>query len=442
MKARAKYEEYMDVTVPDGLEDFLCTGGACEHNCCAPGWGIFINRLTYEKYAAIAIKDENFQRMLAQGTELTDTPQDAKKYARFKCMEPNNEINGNRSGCLFQTPDGWCFIQKNFGAEYLTDICIHYPRSGITRIGKETMVTSMSPSCIEIVRKYVMSPNPLRLKNIQVSNDPKKNYQICTGEVSTIKSSVMGEDEIMYVHSACIEMVYDRSISLPDRIGAIASLVKVLSENLGKPGYDATDTARSHKQNMSHFDGFLEQLPSHDQKSILCRKSKTAIAMVLCRYTKVQNVRQDFLDKITGVSANDTETDEIAQAKKICDKAEAFEKEHWDGFAVKHARVLENFLAYSLQFRMYPFNHNADDSKGADINFERNLFEFTALYNVMKFMLCLCADNDGDISDEKIINTVIYVSRMFFHGIYFTSLTDAYKSLGIYGMQYIPYTLQ
>ena len=73
------------VRQPRCFDRFRCTGADCEDTCCA-GWGIFVDRATYERYQnppahQIAGKD------LSSLVEINPARSSSRDYARFRLEE-------------------------------------------------------------------------------------------------------------------------------------------------------------------------------------------------------------------------------------------------------------------------------------------------------------------------------------------------------------------
>ena len=101
-------EKYLQ---PNYVEQFFCDGSLCGSRCCK-GWRITADAATYEKYRAADEGDEpGILRHFSKNEDNT---------AAIMLKE-----NGD---CPFLLPDGLCRLQKEHGAEFLSDICFTYPR--------------------------------------------------------------------------------------------------------------------------------------------------------------------------------------------------------------------------------------------------------------------------------------------------------------------------
>lgn len=98
---------------------FQCIGSECFDNCCY-GWQIFWKKSEIDKVlGAENISDE--LRKLVEDSFDRDKDNENKLKIKFR----------DDGQCPFQTKDKLCMIQKELGAEYLSNTCMVYPRSAI-----------------------------------------------------------------------------------------------------------------------------------------------------------------------------------------------------------------------------------------------------------------------------------------------------------------------
>ena len=98
---------------PEYVNKFTCDGQSCKARCCKY-WKIDIDKKTYKKYSSIKPKQKS-----QEITQLIHKVKDKDLYL----------IKMDKSGCCpFLTEDNWCKIQKNYGVDFLSNICMTYPR--------------------------------------------------------------------------------------------------------------------------------------------------------------------------------------------------------------------------------------------------------------------------------------------------------------------------
>lgn len=136
------------IVQPRYYDAFGCIGADCEDTCC-DGWGVTIDRNTYDKYQQCS--DPELRPRLNELITInyTDAPDD--DYASIKLSE---------SQCPFLS-ERLCSIQKKLGEDYLSDTCAIYPRM-INRVG-DVLERTLDLSCPEATRLVLLDPHPLEL---------------------------------------------------------------------------------------------------------------------------------------------------------------------------------------------------------------------------------------------------------------------------------------
>jgi lysine-N-methylase len=117
---------------------FQCIGAACEDNCCT-GWGVSVDKPTYEKYQNNPGGGELGTRLKQLVT--IQNPDNAAAYASIQLI-------GGR--CPFLA-DSLCSIQQQLGKDYLGHACAAYPRILNTFDGQQER--SLDLSCPEAAQR-------------------------------------------------------------------------------------------------------------------------------------------------------------------------------------------------------------------------------------------------------------------------------------------------
>src|SRR5579862_3256125 len=94
-------------------DTFRCIGAECEDTCC-DGWGVTVDRKTYDKYQNCGDPElrSSFRDLVTINTAATSNDD----YAMFKLTETH---------CPFLA-QGLCSIQTKLGEDYLSDTCATY----------------------------------------------------------------------------------------------------------------------------------------------------------------------------------------------------------------------------------------------------------------------------------------------------------------------------
>lgn len=100
----------MKLFAPDYYPDFVCTAGACEHNCCI-GWEIDIDEKTYTYYKSVP---GSMQKRLSAGIA---TDGDGPHF-----------VLSENERCPFLNKNNLCDIILELGEDKLCQICRDHPR--------------------------------------------------------------------------------------------------------------------------------------------------------------------------------------------------------------------------------------------------------------------------------------------------------------------------
>ncbi|MBR2215452.1 MAG: flagellin lysine-N-methylase [Selenomonadaceae bacterium] len=139
---------------PTYLEKFKCDGAACQSNCCQ-GWQVVFDAATVAKYRELA-DDVGAEIM----THLEPPAEDGSATLRLKA-------DGR---CPFLLSTGLCRLQKEWGEEFLADICFSYPR--ITYLIGNVLWQALTVTCPVAAELILWPDKPLALEEKEVA--PKR----------------------------------------------------------------------------------------------------------------------------------------------------------------------------------------------------------------------------------------------------------------------------
>ena len=204
----------MDYRQPKYYGEFKCSGSECTVNCCF-GWNIQWSKDEIDKVKNAPNCSESLKELIENS---------------FIKSEEKNENNflvklSESQRCPCQTEDGLCMIQKELGAEYLSDTCTVYPRFNAFNIpGSSIVFRGCYLSCQEVVRKLLNDEKATDLINVSTKDTPA---------AVTVKSSNSEEDIFMYpelkYRNDLFEFFYEligdkkRSVETSIVLGALAA---------------------------------------------------------------------------------------------------------------------------------------------------------------------------------------------------------------------------
>lgn len=193
---------------PRYFGDFKCIGGTCTNSCCI-GW-------------RIDWKDEE----IAKVVDAPDCSEELKElcgrsFAKPKGAEMNVVVLGAGRRCPFLTEDNFCRIQRELGAEYLSDTCSLYPRHYIVTDNAAYRYCNMS--CPEVIKKLLNDPRSMDLVNLAI----KQNTTVKGAAKNT--PELLAKNPAMKYREELLEFFYEiisdkkRDVETSVILGALAA---------------------------------------------------------------------------------------------------------------------------------------------------------------------------------------------------------------------------
>lgn len=143
------------------VERFKCDGNICHAQCCQK-WHIPIDKATYKRYHWI--KNPVVKNKILGSIIKTS---DSKEY----CIKMDE--NGK---CPLICKDDLCYIQRNLGAEALSEVCQTYPRKAVV-LGN-CQLRSLSMTCPVAAEKALFSSDGMVLEIIDNQNERDNNFNL------------------------------------------------------------------------------------------------------------------------------------------------------------------------------------------------------------------------------------------------------------------------
>ena len=140
---------------PKYVGNFQCDGSKCNAKCCRKIWFIDIDRETYKKYQRI--KNPDVRRKI------------------LSSIEPSNRISGfgikfsPEGACSLLCEDNFCYVQRNFGEEALSETCKIYPRI-VQKIGNYQF-RLLSLTCPVAAEQALLSLEGMEIQQMSCEDD-------------------------------------------------------------------------------------------------------------------------------------------------------------------------------------------------------------------------------------------------------------------------------
>lgn len=149
---------------PAYFGDFRCVGGNCQFTCCQD-WRIDMSTEEVEK----------MKNAPNCSKEMLDIMDKAFVKSNAEGVDYNVKFDKNHK-CPLLTEDGYCRVQRELGAEYLSNICMSYPRVNRMALNRDTesythIYRCCNLSCIEVSRRLITDKKAMSLINIPIAKD-------------------------------------------------------------------------------------------------------------------------------------------------------------------------------------------------------------------------------------------------------------------------------
>lgn len=195
---------------PEYVSKFKCDGQSCSAHCCKR-WIIEIDKKTFKKYSNIKPK--------SAAEEITKNifKNESNKYV----VKLDKQAR-----CPMLTEDNWCSIQRKYGEEYLSNVCVTYPR--MTYSFGDFFERSLSLTCPVVATQVLLPTEPMAFEQVEVSEKIHSNL----GRMGIIFAPVPKNlySHIFSIQFATISILQERSIPIDGRLIILGFFLDKLSE--------------------------------------------------------------------------------------------------------------------------------------------------------------------------------------------------------------------
>lgn len=244
----------MKLRAPKYYLDFACIADRCKHSCCI-GWEIDVDEAARRKYSALRG---------GYGEEI-------KKSI---CGDPPHFALHKDDRCPHLDEHGLCRIIREFGEDYLCDICREHPRFYNSTVrGREA---GLGISCEEACRIVLSSDNYAEM--IEIGEDD--------GEIDTVFDTVAEREKIY-------EILSDRNISYAKRLRIIAEKYDTAPEKLSDEVWKEliSDLEYLDESHRELFSSYSSRTETHDR---IEPELERALAYFIYRHTSPAENEEEF----------------------------------------------------------------------------------------------------------------------------------------------------
>lgn len=147
---------------PRYFGDFHCIGSACQDNCCW-GWNIEWSQKEIDKLKSAENCSPELRELIEKSFFTNNNTPEGMCLIAF----------GENKRCPFLTEDSLCRIQKELGAEYMSNTCMVYPRKMFGE--KQTIHRNCYTSCREVIRRLINDEKAMDLVNVPIKKGETLN---------------------------------------------------------------------------------------------------------------------------------------------------------------------------------------------------------------------------------------------------------------------------
>ncbi|ANE46713.1 hypothetical protein SY83_11005 [Paenibacillus swuensis] len=380
------------------MEQFSCTGGACEDTCCQ-GWKIYIDRPTYKKYKNI--KDAELGPMLDEAVKRQKKDANDNRYAYIQLDE--------QGFCPLLTEEKLCSLHKQLGESYLSTVCSKYPKIWNSVDG--TLEVSGVVSCPEIARGVLLNPNYLEF-NAGIHSFEQFNKNMIANGINTTANHDSGNLTPLFwpLRTFAIQVLQNRSYSINDRLIMLGMFFFECSELVRDNRSDTIDELIANYTHVIDSGDLRETLSEIPTVSSIQVEFLRLLTEILIQ-NKSARYEQCFTEFKAGIGM-----DAAFDLDQITVKYESAYNDYYVPFFNEREYIYENYLVNFVFSKLFPFN-------------EKDLYDSYLMmiihYSLIKMNLIGMSGYHKRLDEELVIKLFQSFSRNFEHSQ--SSLTSLMK---------------
>ena len=402
------------VLTPQYMEHFQCIGPKCEDNCCY-GWRVNIDENTFKKYKRVS--EITLKHLFNKNITRIRSNPSFENYAKIKMHE-----NGR---CPFLDEDKLCNIHRKLGGEFLSKVCMVYPR--VTNVVNGIYEKSVTLSCPEAARLVLLNENIMEFNEVKESTDMQQNIEHKI-DTDSIKNANNVKNYFWPLRVFSISLIQNRKYSLSERLIVLGLFMKKVQEYI--------DNNRVHE---------ISELIEDYNLIIDNEKLKESLGAIPVNLTIQLELMKEFNDQRFSIEVSQNCQSYIdcvieflrgigytAEAK-VEEAGERYKEaylNYYEPFVKEHEYIFENFLVNHIFKEVFPIV-----SKGG-------VFEdYTKLvihYSLLKMILIGMAAFNKKMDEALIVRLVYSFSRAIEHNkIFFRNTFKIFEENGYNTMAYM-----
>jgi lysine-N-methylase len=399
------------ILTPQYLNDFSCTGSACEDTCCA-GWRVDIDEDTYKQYRKT--RDVELKPLLDKKVTRQRSKASSRSYAK---------IQMDKSGrCSFLNEDSLCKIQLQLGPEFLSNTCAIYPRT-ISKING-IVEKSLTMSCPEAARLALLNANGIEFDQ---TVEPLETRGYFSKQIDTTNPKLNNKIQNYFweLRIFSIQVLQDRSYTLAERLIILGMFIQKVQELINNGDVHSIPDNIARYTNLMADQGMkelLSDIPSNIQIQMeFCK------ALIDIRFTQgISSSRyiECVQEMLLGIQyTEDANIQEVTRMYKVC------LEEYYEPFMIEQEYILENYLVNHVFKNIFPIG-------------QKSPFEDYVMliihYSMIRLHLIGMAGYHKGLTTDLIIKLIQSFAKIVEHnGTYLTKVADILKDNNFNTMAYM-----
>lgn len=414
---------------PEYVKNFQCDGQKCSAFCCKNNWRIVIDKKTYKKYSHL--KPKSAAKEIMRNLKKID----GSEYYQVKLDEKFN--------CPFLTEDNLCYIHKNYGEEFLSQICATYPRR--TWYFGDFYERSLLLTCPVVAEMVLLENAPMKFESIEV---PEK-FHTNSGLINIYKSELPEGffDYLISIQEAEITILQERTLTIDQRLLMLGLYYDKLDELINiRRNYEWEKSNSIYRDTEFGRDKYAQNVLSNEkteelEKVNLIYTNSEFLQTQAAQFSpvikfNVENyitIMLGVLEELYGntfqpnedrklleavISTLKLQADNNAQVKigEVAKNYTALKAER-EKFLQRFSTVFENYLVHEIFSNLYPFKF----VNSMNYNFE----VFTAIYKMLELLTFSSFMQKENYSEQDLISEIrFYVGRTNNNKKYLKKISD------------------
>lgn len=336
----------MKFIAPVYLQEFKCDGSLCGSYCCKQ-WKIIVDENTKEKYAKLPIKErEKIFSFIGE------------KEEEFYPLKLNKD-----GSCPFLRSDFLCDLQKNFGEDYLSNICYSYPR--VTTKIKEVIFQSLTLSCPLATELILFSGEMFFVESESIP--ARMGWSVDLG-----KRVPIGSENAEDILSAGLYILKDNHFTITERLQMLFVF------------YVKVDEITSNESKLNELLNSVES--GHFQKNFL-NENTIINENILFKKDEFLNLIRKLFDIIYNANITDEKFESLT-------KIYNYNYDEFEEFILNNSQIFTNYLMNEFFMRLYPYAFKE--------SFATNIKIFILSWYALSFSLFMLYVENG-LTKERLI---------------------------------------